>query len=94
MWKVAFEISDNSIQASSSCAGASVVCMWRCVEHLAFWVYRGAGALVLRPFLGNYSWVLFRCSVSEAHHLVCRCCIIKQHCDVICDVSAADALVM
>ena len=51
------------------------------------WVYCGHGALVLLLFLGNFGWAHFRCNASKVHHLICQCYIIKQHCDVICDIT-------
>ena len=59
-------------------------------------LHRTSGALgVLLPqysclsmaILGNFGWARFRHSTSEAHHLICQCYIIKQCCDIICDVT-------
>ena len=61
--------------------------VWRCMEHLALWVYRGHSSLVLWPFLGNLWWVCFGCGASEAHHLIFECYAINGHCDIICDVT-------
>ena len=66
--------------------------MWRCAEHPVLWVYRGHGSLILWLFLDNIWWARFGCTTSEVRHLIFRCYIIKEHCDVICDVTALHML--
>ena len=51
--------------------------VWHCTEHLALWVYHG-----------HFLWACLGCAASKVCHLIFRCCIINEHCDVICDVIA------
>ena len=52
------------------------------------WVYCGHGSPILWPFLGNFLWAHLGCAVSEARHLIFGHYIIKECCDIICDVTA------
>ena len=56
-------------------------------RHPVLWLYHGCGALVLWLFLGNFSWVHFGHGMFKACHLICQCYIVKQHCDIKCDVT-------
>ena len=43
---------------------------------------------LLMAILGNFREVPFGHGGSEVHHLICQCYIIKQHCDIMCDITA------
>ena len=59
--------------------------VWHHTDHSAIQVDHSQ---VLQLFSGNFVITRFGCPASKAHHLIFRCYIINEHCDVICDIMA------
>ena len=60
----------------------NAIYMWCHADHPAIQVVPAQG---LQPFLGNFMLMHFRCTTSEARHLIFGCYVVDECRDVMCD---------